>query len=266
MRLSIARNGLNPESFDSVIDLGDRTARLTARVNRKARRFILRVDSVEERVIVTAPSKRALPEALKFAASRADWIRRQLDTGETARPFVPGGFCPLRGIFHRIVLDGPARAPVRRIEGPTPLLMVGGEPAHLNRRLVDWLKAEARRDLVGRVAIHAAALERRVTRLSVRDQTSRWGSCSAAGALSFSWRLILAPPDMLDSVAAHECAHLVHLDHSPRFWRTLESLGVDIEASRAWFAEHGPALRGWGALAREPGAGRRAKTSIDPRF
>ena len=228
------------------VDLGDRLAPLVVRVNRRARRLIVRVDAVAGSVLVTAPSKRAIPEALRFARSKAGWIRRQFERGDSPRPFVAGGECPYRGVFHRIELDGPPRAPVRRIDDP-PRLLIGGEAAHLNRRLTDWLKAEARRAIEARVAVHAAALGRRVTRVCVRDQASRWGSCSSAGALSFSWRLILAPPDMLDSVAAHECAHLVHLDHSPAFWRTLRGLGVDVEGSRVWFRRNGAALRAWGA-------------------
>lgn len=228
------------------IDLGDRSAPVLVRVNRKARRLILRVDTVAGVVQVTAPSKRALGEALRFAQSKAAWIARQFERGETARPFAPGALCPYRGALHRIVLDGPARMPVRRMDGAEPMIVIGGEAAHLSRRLTDWLKREAALDLGARVEIHARALQRRVARIQVRDLRSRWGSCSSEGALCFSWRLILAPPDMLDAVAAHECAHLVHLDHSPAFWRTVESLGVDVERSRAWFRRHGESLRGWG--------------------
>ncbi|MEQ1930257.1 MAG: SprT family zinc-dependent metalloprotease [Parvularculaceae bacterium] len=228
------------------IDLGDRQVAVIVRVNRKARRLIVRVDALAGVVLVTSPSKRALPEALRFAQTKADWIRRQFDHGETPRPFGPGALCPYRGVFHKVMLEGSSRTPVRRIEEPEPLLLVGGDAAHVNRRLSDWLKHEARREIAARVEIHAATLGRRVVRISVRDQASRWGSCSGRGALSFSWRLILAPPDMLDSVAAHECAHLVHLDHSPAFWRTVASLGVDIDGSRAWFRRHGDSLRAWG--------------------
>lgn len=234
-------------ALEATIDLGDRKAPARIKVNRNARRLIVRVDTLEGVVLVTSPSKRALPDALRFAQSKAAWIRRQFDRGERAKPFVAGELCPYRGVFHRIVLDGGVRASVRRVEGAEPILLVGGEAAHLNRRLTDWLKKEARREIAARVEIHAAALRRRVTRIAIRDQRSRWGSCGADGAMSFSWRLIFAPPEMLDSVAAHECAHLVHLDHSPAFWRTVESLGVDVEASRRWFNRHGAGLRAWGA-------------------
>jgi hypothetical protein len=228
------------------IDLGARRAPVVARVNRRARRLIVRVDTVAGVVRLTAPSRRAIPEALRFAQSQADWIARQFEHGATARPFAPGGSCPYRGVPHRITLDGPPRMRVRRLDDPEPALLVGGDASHVNRRLVDWLKREAARDIAARVDVHARALGKHVQRISIRDLRSRWGSCSAEGALSFSWRLILAPPAMLDAVAAHECAHLVHLDHSPAFWRTVRSLGVDVEAARDWFRRHGDGLRGWG--------------------
>lgn len=236
--------------LDDVIDLGDRLAPITARVNRRARRLIVKVDSVEGRVLVTAPSKRALPEAMRFAHERIAWIRREFARGDRPRPFAGGAVCPYRGVFHTIIAEGAARAPVRRIDGSAPALLVGGDPPHLNRRLTQWLKAEARREIGARVGEYSARLDRHAVSIQIRDSRSRWGSCSSTGALSFSWRLILAPPSMLDYVAAHECAHLVRLDHSPAFWRTVESLGVDAKAARTWFAAHGASLRAWGVQAQ----------------
>ncbi|MGD9659490.1 MAG: YgjP-like metallopeptidase domain-containing protein, partial [Methylocystis sp.] len=160
--------------LETEIDLGDRVAPLTARVNRQAKRLIVKVDSVKGRVLVTAPSKRALPEALRFAGERAPWIRARLDEGAPARPFLPGGLCPYRGVPHLVVNRGPARATVRRLPGERPMLIVGGAPAHLNRRLVDWLKREARRALLERAGVHAARLGKKIARIRIRDTVSRW--------------------------------------------------------------------------------------------
>jgi len=232
-----------PLAADAIIDLGDRTAPLTARVNRRARRLIVSVDSISGRVIVTAPSKRALGEALDFAKTRSRWIARKLDECAGARPFEDGVAFPLRGAMVTIALDGAARAPIR-LDGAS--LVVGGDSRHANRRIIDWLKAEARRALTDRADHYADALGRRRGPITIRDTRSRWGSCAPDGALSFSWRLILAPPDILDYVAAHECAHLVHLNHSPAYWRVLNGLGVDACAARDWFAAHGQGLHSWG--------------------
>lgn len=230
--------------LETTIDLGGRSVPLTARVNRRARRLIVTVDSVAGRVIVTAPSKRALPEALDFAKAKSPWILRQLSENAAARPFHDGLVFPLRGAAITVVNSGPARSGVR-LEGSE--LIAGGEARHLNRRITDWLKAEARRALTERSDHYASLVGRRRGPITIRDTRSRWGSCTREGALSFSWRLILAPLPILDYVAAHECAHLVHLDHSPAFWRLLKSLDVDAKAARRWFSENGQDLYAYGA-------------------
>ncbi|MFQ5563780.1 MAG: M48 family metallopeptidase [Parvularculaceae bacterium] len=232
--------------IETEIDLGGIVAPVRARVNRRAKRLIVKVDSVFGRVLVTAPSKRALPEALAFALERADWIRSELEAGRRALPFVEGGVCPYLGEAHRIVRDGGPRTPVRRISGPKPEIQVGGDPTHVNRRLVDWLKREARAMLTARADRYCAQLGKTRGPLRIRDTRSHWGSCSADGTLSFSWRLILAPERILDYVAAHECAHLVHLDHSRAYWTTLAELGVDARSARDWFDEHGASLYAYG--------------------
>ena len=226
------------------IDLGGMTAPVRLRVDARARRLIVRVDATG-RVIVTAPSRRAGPEALAFARTRAPWIRAQIEKFGP-KPFAPDGLAPFEGVPHRIVLDPSARG-VRRLEAER-VIAVGCAPDHVNRRVADWMKAEARARITARVDAHAEALGVRRGRIVVRDPASRWGSCSQSGALSFSWRLVMAPPAMLDYVAAHEVAHLVHMNHSLRFWRLVARLGVDARAARSWFAANGMALHRWGRV------------------
>ena len=96
---------------------------------------------------------------------------------------------------------------------------------------------------------YASQLARRRGPISIRDTRSRWGSCASVGALSFSWRLILAPPWVLNYVAAHECAHLVHLNHSPAYWQVLRSLDVDVDGAKRWFHQHGEELHAYGVAA-----------------
>lgn len=230
--------------LETTIDLGDRTAPLTARINRRARRLIVTVDAVSGRVFVTAPSKRALPEALDFARTRARWISRQLEGGKRAKPFQDGTIFPYRGAPVAIVNEGGPRSGVRLVGDK---VLAGGEARHLNRRVTDWLKGEARKALTERADHYAALLGRRRGPITIRDTRSRWGSCARDGALSFSWRLIIAPPEILDYVAAHECAHLIHLNHSPAYWRVLKGLGVDARSARDWFATHGQGLYAYGA-------------------
>jgi predicted metal-dependent hydrolase len=136
-----------------------------------------------------------------------------------------------------------ARVPRRRV----PRLTVAGEPEHAPRRLLDWLKRQAHQDLRNRVAVHAGRLDLTPARIFVRDQTTRWGSCSTTGALSFSWRLVLAPPFVLDYLAAHEVAHLAHMNHGPRFWAVVERIMPRHEEARAWLRKHGASLHRYGA-------------------
>ncbi|MEM9169749.1 MAG: SprT family zinc-dependent metalloprotease [Pseudomonadota bacterium] len=231
------------------LDLGDRRAPVTVRINRRARRFILRVDALKGGAVVTVPSKRAIPEGLAFAQSRADWVRRQLDDRPGPRPFTAGSAAPFRGEAHTVVNEGGARRAVRRATGDPPSLVVGGAPEHVNRRLVDWMKRQAREHFMARADAFAAQLGVRRGPVSIRDGKSRWGSCSATGAPSFSWRLIMAPDWVTDYVAAHECAHLIRMDHSPAFWAIVADLGCDAEAARDWFAENGAALHAYGVPA-----------------
>ncbi len=233
-----------------VINLENRTVPVDLKVNRRAKRLILKVDPVHGRVLVTAPSKRAIPQAINFAQSRAGWIDEQLKAASGAKPFVDGGVCPYRGGEYHLKSSDAARGRTKIVRHPSDgaagEIIVGGEAAHLNRRLVDWLKSEARRVFVERSDFYAAKVRAERGPISIRDMRTRWGSCSRQGALSYSWRLILAPPWILDYVAAHECAHLKHLNHSPAYWRLLASLDVDADAARNWFHEYGETLYGYG--------------------
>lgn len=241
-----AKRRSGAEGVEPAIDIGGRLVPMRLRVNRRARRVIVRVDAMG-RVLVTAPSQRATGEAVAFARSRALWIKARLDEAGPL-PFADGVIVPFRGRPHRLIHRPGARGvAAARIDGED-VIIAGGERAHLNRRVVDWLKREARRALTDCVERHTAMIGGPRRRIAIRDTTSRWGSCSSLGGLSFSWRLILAPPDILDYVAAHECAHLVHMDHSPRFWRLVARLGADAKAARRWFAAHGPSLHRWGRV------------------
>jgi hypothetical protein len=120
-----------------------------------------------------------------------------------------------------------------------PEIRVSGRPEHAARRLRDWLHAEARSDLDARVGWHARSLGLTPRRITVRDQSSRWGSCSTTGALSFSWRLVLAPPMILDYVAAHEVAHLAEMNHGPRFWALVARTMPQMDEARRWLQVYG---------------------------
>lgn len=218
-------------------------ARIVYRRSPRARRLSLRVDSKAGAVVVVMPSRASAAAAERFVATHAGWVLRQLARLPAAVPFADGAVVPVMG--REVTLRHlPASRLGARLDGDA--LLVSGGAEHFPRRVRDYLKSLARRELAARATAAAARLGRQPGRVGVRDGASRWGSCTAAGALSFSWRLILAPPWVLDYVVAHEVAHLVHLDHSPRFWAVVRELNPDAARARAWLARHGGALHRYG--------------------
>ena len=145
--------------------------------------------------------------------------------------------------LHGLELEPQARGVVWQEEGA---IHVAGRAEHLARRIEDWLRREARREIERRARAKAELIGKRIAAITIRDPKSRWGSCSPRGQLSFSWRLILAPRHVLDYVVAHEVAHLKELNHGPRFWKLTAELTRDADGARAWLNEHGPLLHRYG--------------------
>ncbi len=216
-----------------------------------ARRLTLRVSRTQRAVILTLPVHSDLTEASRFIDRNIDWLRERLDAVPNAAPFHDGAAIPLRGATHRLRFTGALRSSkiVRLVAGSDvapALIEVSGLSEYAPRRLVSWLMDEARADVSARVSFHAARLKLSPGRISVRDQKSRWGSCSSTGQLSFSWRLVLAPPHVLDYVAAHEVAHLAEMNHGPRFWALVRKTMPDMEGARIWLNDHGADLHRYG--------------------
>lgn len=210
---------------------------LTLRRSGRARRISLRVSSLDGRITLTLPRGVAEAEAMAFARSKEAWLRAQAGARPAAVAVGHGATLPVEG--RPVTLEpGPGRA-VRAEDGR---LVVPGEGAQAGARVQGWLKALARERLAAAADRHAAALGRPYARITLRDTRSRWGSCSSAGALSFSWRLVMAPPEVLDYVAAHEVAHLAQMNHSPAFWAVVQRLYGSCDAERRWLREDGPGL------------------------
>ncbi len=253
--LRLLRRDAPPVKEAGFIDVSHcgETYRVSVRRTAAARRFTLRVRMATRDVVLTLPARASLKEAKSFAERNAPWIGAKLRRLPEQIRFVPGSLVPFRGAPHRIARRPSARgtgpvvvAPPADLDG-APLLLVGGDPAFAPRRVRDFLMREARRDIEAAVARHAAQLGVKPRRITLRDTTSRWGSCSAAGALNFSWRLILAPRSVLDYLAAHEVAHLVHMNHSDAFWAVVGRLFPDWAAAESWLKIHGAGLLRFGA-------------------
>src|SRR5260370_35153908 len=183
-------------------------------------------------------------DAKDFAQRRGGWLAARVGRLAKAAPFLPGTVVPLRGVPHRIVHRAGSRGTVwtEMRDSGERMLCAAGAAEHIERRVHDYLKREARRDLQKAAQAYAQALGVRVKRLSIRDQSSRWGSCTSAGSLSFSWRLILAPPYVLDYLAGHEGAHLVEMNHSARFWRGGGRVCGHCRRAQTWPDTHGKHL------------------------
>lgn len=218
------------------------------RRHRQARRYTLSIHPATREAILTMPPRGTVKEARAFAQQHAAWIAARLSTMPPAIPFAHGVTVPLRGIARRIVHRRAERGTVwteTSGEGER-LLCVAGDTPHVNRRVLDFLKRQARQDIEEAVARHAEALGVKPRRITVRDQSSRWGSCSSNRTLSFSWRLILTPAYVLDYIVAHEVAHLVELNHSPRFWRLVDRLCDNVPRAKTWLDTHGNDLHRYG--------------------
>jgi predicted metal-dependent hydrolase len=224
------------------LDLPGRSLAIAVKRSGMARRMSLRLDP-QGGVVVVLPVGVPVAEAERFARRQRDWITGRLAALPDRIPLVPGTSVPLLGVPHSIFHAPQARRGVWVEDGR---LHVSGQAEHAGRRVLDFMKGEARRQIAPRCQSLAERIAARVGRLSLRDTRSRWGSCSAQGDLAFSWRLVMAPDWVLAYVVAHEVAHLAELNHGPRFWSVVEDLAGDPAPARAWLKLHGPELHRYG--------------------
>jgi len=226
---------------DPFIALDDPPVRVRLRVSSRARRFTLRLDATRGGAVLTLPPGVPLAEVRRFLMRQSGWLARALARVPAQIAIAAGTRLPVAGTEVEVCLrDGPRRAP--RLESGR-LVLSGPAGLPLGPRIAAFLKMRARDALVPTAHRYAGMLGRRApTSVSLRDTGSRWGSCSTAGRLSFSWRLAMAPPAVLDYVAAHEAAHLAEMNHGPRFWALVERLMPDYRDHRAWLKRDGRRL------------------------
>ena len=208
----------------------------------RARRFSLRVSRLDGKVTLSMPLRAREGEALAFLRGNEDWLRQTLSAmpASALRAVGFGAAVPVEGRDLALI---PATGRGVRVEGDR--LLVPGDPATVAPRVAAWLKVLARDRLAAASTRYAGLVGRRYISLALRDTRSRWGSCSPDGRLMYSWRLILAPPPVLDYVAAHEVAHLVELNHSPAYWRVVTGICPDWKRHRDWLKANGSTLHGF---------------------
>lgn len=216
---------------------------IVVRRSARARRITLRILDSRGVVELVLPRRASLKAGLKFADEKRDWIRRGLDGLPPRIPFEDGMILPVLGEALVIRRSASAKGRVRAEDGA---LIVPARADDVSQRVRRWLVRSARAAIEERAREMATRLERPIARISMRDPATRWGSCTSAASLSFSWRLILAPLPVLDYVVAHEVAHLKALNHGPAFWQTVAQLVGEHKAARGWLSRNGARLRRYG--------------------
>jgi len=225
------------------IEFDGRIIPITLRWNARAKRIILRLDSKGSGCIVTLPKGVIAQAGLEMVERNQVWLANQFNRKSEASPFEDGSTIPFRDIPYVLRHMPDARGTVWS-EGDE--IFIAGHADFLNRRLCDWLKKQAREDITPLAHAMAEQLGKKVKRISIRDTVSRWGSCTSSGNLSFNWRLIFAPSDILRYVVAHEVSHLRHMDHSKDFWSTVDLFDVNAKQSRSWLKRNGNILQNYG--------------------
>lgn len=216
---------------------GDPEVSVLLRRSTRARRMSLRISQLDGRVTLTIPNRVSEREAMQFVEEKADWLRAHLARRPEEVLVQIGGEVLFRGRSVSVVAGTE-----RGVQMGEDFVAVPGAPDRAGARLAGYFKQAARDRLAQASDQYAAALGRPYSRISLRDTRSRWGSCSSAGGLMYSWRLVMAPDDVLGYVAAHEVAHLAEMNHSSAFWDVVEQLYGDYAAPRQWLRDHGAQL------------------------
>ena len=216
---------------------GDPPIPLILRRSPRARRISLRISQLDGRVTLTMPIRLAECEALNFARTKEDWIRKHLEARGADVQVKLGAQLPVGGQLLTVTQGRGRSVSIGLNEVAVP-----GPEDRVPKRLAAFLREVARDRLAGACDDYAALLGKPYNRLTMRDTRSRWGSCTSDGGLMFSWRLIMTPPEVLDYVAAHEVAHLAQMNHSAAFWAEVERIYGDYKPPRRWLKKHGSDL------------------------
>jgi predicted metal-dependent hydrolase len=227
------------EPLPTMVELPVGPTRVEWRHSDRATRMSLKIDQRAGCVVVTLPQNGSPKRAMDWVRSQKNWISERIASLPEAVELSDGSTVQIHGVPHRIRHVPQARGGAWIEDGE---LRVAGAPEFLRRRVTDFLYQEAGRRLVALVAEKTAKIGVKAQRVTIKDTTSRWGSCASDGSLAFSWRLVMAPDYVQDYVAAHEVAHLRHMNHSPFFWALVGQLTEHTEAAMTWLEKEGSAL------------------------
>ena len=220
--------------------------RIKPRISKRAKRLALRLDHKTGEIYLVIPSRTRMSKALEFAWSHKNWIREKLAELPPQTQFVNGAVIPIFGRKTTIVIyyDDTLRKTDIYLIGRRLVVYTNKEDP--SGRITRYLKELAREEIETLAYQKAKSIHKRICAIQVRDTKSRWGSCGPDGRISFSWRLIFAPYEALDYVVAHEVAHLIHLNHGPRFWALCTELSSNFSKGKSWMRDHGHTLLRFG--------------------
>ncbi|MCM2294415.1 M48 family metallopeptidase [Allorhizobium sp. BGMRC 0089] len=228
---------------ERVLQIAGRAIPLTIRENSRASRITLRIEPGGRALKMTVPKGLRKSEIEQFLVRHQGWMETRLAKFSGDNRVKAGGTLLFRGVPHRIHHTGQLRGLTEAVLiDDEPVIRVSGLEEHVGRRLSAFLKKEARSDLERLVSHHTERLGKKPGSITMKDTRSRWGSCSWNGNLSFSWRIVMAPPAVIDYLAAHEVAHLKEMNHGPQFWALCENLCPGMETAKAWLKRHGSEL------------------------
>lgn len=226
----------------TAVELSTGSVPLVIRRNPRAKRMIMRLSPGAGALSVTAPPRASAEAILDFIERHKGWAEGRLRRAGDRLTVAPDAVLPFRGRTLTVRHAPGRRASRFETEGGDRVLHVGGALEHLGRRVSDALKREARADLQAAVDRHQAALGLKAAALTLKDTRSRWGSCTSDRRLAFSWRIVMAPPEVLDYLAAHEVAHFREMNHGPAFWSLCRTLCPGMDHGRDWLKRHGASL------------------------
>lgn len=258
-RIASGRNGMPhvapapPPVRQRDISLGEMTVTYRHRISRRARRLRFEVRPGNGLEVTTPPGV-SIARIEAVMREKTEWITTMLTRyAQPPRsvidaPLQSGTLLPFAGGHLRLLLDTSPTAKRQSAfmeEGTLRLVLAdasGSQPEMLKATLEAWYRRQGRRVFEERVAHWNTQYGFSYGRIAIRDQKSRWGSCSRQGNLNFNWRLLLAPLPVLDYIVIHELAHLKEGNHSPRFWALVAEKCPDYRGYRDWLRQHGPEL------------------------
>ncbi len=233
------RNMWRNSELHEFLQVGEETLPLVIRRHQRAKRICLRYNPTSHAISLTLPRHTRVGDGLAFLMQKSEWLVETLRAAPTKKQIKPGVVIPLLGKRVRIKHDGDL---AHAWEMRDDILYVSGDRDAFCQNVTAALREIASRTLTALAMRYAVRMGRRLNRVSVRDTRSRWGSCSSTARLSFSYRLIFAPKEVMEYVVAHEVAHLRHMNHSTAFWNAVEYICPDYEAAKDWLKLHGKDL------------------------